>query len=280
MFIRVSHDRLAEGLLGAPPARYKPPFDKGGQPIDEGDARHLLTILGGPSSYQKYLKKAMAQRATTVPARFLRIVTSVKGQVPKALQPVFAGGGTVGGTIDRWTRTIYMVPSPGLRNETRLEYALHECVHLFADPHVPTKGQCAPVCVGSFQRKFGTGFGEGLTQVITEDILDTQGISRYYRDRPYDGFTAVMRDVVKCFGLDAMARAYFFGHVDALETSMNARWGTGWHAVAGATSSGDTATARARIRRLESEYAQRLQQMIRQAPKGDFPDPTRYRHLV
>jgi outer membrane protein OmpA-like peptidoglycan-associated protein len=280
MFIAVAPDGGADARLGAPPARYKPPFTKGGQAIGEGDARHLLTILAGPSSYQPYLTKAMARRATTVPSRFLRIVTSVKSQVPRALHHVFAGGGTVGGTIDRWTRMIYMVPAPGLRNETRLEYALHECVHLFADPHVPTTGQCGPVCVGTFQRTFGTGFGEGLTQVITEDILDTQGISRYYRDRPYDGFTEVMRDVVKCFGLPAMARAYFFGQVDALRIAMEVRWGMGWHAVAGATSSGDTATARARIRRLEADYAQRLQDMIRQAPKGDFPTPTKYRNVA
>ena len=29
----------------------------------------------------------------------------------------------------------------------------------------PREGQCPPVCVGTFQRRFGTGFGEGLTQI-------------------------------------------------------------------------------------------------------------------
>jgi hypothetical protein len=266
--------------LGAPLEGCTSSSFKGGQAIGEDDARKLLMILAGPSPYQPYLKKAMAQQATTVPKRFLRIVTSVTSQVPKYLQQVFAGGGFVGGTIDRWTRTIYMVPAPGLRFETRLEYALHECVHLFAHPHVPTKGQCPPVCVGSFQRRFGKGLGEGLTQIITEDVMDAQCIDRYYRDKPYADFADVTRKVVSVFGLNAMARAYFFGDVQALNTSMDVRWGTAWHAVADAISSGDKTTALARIKRLENEYEQRLKDMIRQAPKGDFPTPTKYRHLV
>ena len=130
-----------------------------------------------------------------------------------------------GGTIDRWTRTIYMVEPPGLRDHTRLEYALHECVHLFAHPHAPTQQACPQPCIGSFQDEFGTGFGEGLTQVITEDIMDKQGISLNPHDRPYEDFAAVMRAVVPVFGLDAMARAYFFGDVPSLRASMEARWG-------------------------------------------------------
>jgi hypothetical protein len=277
MFIRVNRDGYGDDLLGAPTARYKAPFEKGGQPIGEGDARHLLTILAGPSSYQPYLARAMARRATTVPARFLRVVTSVRSQVPRHLQHLFSGGGFVGGTIDRWTRTIYVVPAPGLRAETRLEYALHECVHLFAHPHVPAQGQCPRVCVGTFQQRFGRGFGEGLTQVITEDIMATQNISRYYRDRPYDDYTAVMRRVIGVFGLPAMARAYFFGQVQALTTSMDARWGTAWHAVAGATSADQKDRALAHIGRLEAAYDQRIKELIRQAPRGDFPTPDRGR---
>ncbi len=184
-------------LSGTP--SYRPPLDKGGLPVDDSHGHHLLTILAGPSPWQTYLTQAMANRATTVPKNFFRIVTSVSGQVPKRLQNRFTqgSGGFVGGTIDRWTRTIYMVPAPGLRQETRLEYALHEAVHLFADPHAPTQASCPDPCIGSFQGQYGFGFGEGVTQAITEDIMDAQGISRYYRDRPYDAFTAPVREVIK-----------------------------------------------------------------------------------
>jgi hypothetical protein len=278
MFIRVNHDGYGDAGLGTPPAG----FTKGGLPVGEDDARHLLTILAGPSSYQSYITRAMAHRATTVPKRFLRIVTSVSGQVPKHLQHVFTRGGgrMVGGTIDRWTRTIYVLPAPGLRAETRLEYAIHECVHLFAHPHAPTREQCPPPCIGTFQKAFGTGFGEGLTQVITEDIMDAQGISRYYRDRPYDDFAAVTREVIKVFGRDAMARAYFFGDVQSLRTSMDARWGTNWHAVAGATSAGGKARALAQIPQLEAAYHKRIEDVMRHSPKGDFPTPDRERYLA
>ena len=73
---------------------------------------------------------------------------------------------------------------------------------------------------------------------------------------------------------------YFFGEVQALNTSMDVRWGTGWHAVAGAISAGDKTTAHARIRRLEDEYEERLKKIIRKGPRGDFPTPTKYRHMA
>ena len=150
MFIRVNHDGYGDGRLGATARSFK----KGGLPVGEDDARHLLTILAGPSPYQPYLARAMAHHATTVPKRFLRVVTNVRGQVPTHLQHLFTrnGGRKVGGTIDRWTRTIYVVTAPGLRAETRLEYAIHECVHLFAHPHAPTRQQCPQPCIGTFQR--------------------------------------------------------------------------------------------------------------------------------
>ena len=119
---------------------------------------------------------------------------------------------------------------------------------------------------------FGDGFGEGLTQVITEEIMTTQGISRYYRDRPYETFAAVMREVIKAFGRDAMARAYFFGDVQSLRTSMDARWGMNWHAVAGATTVGDKARALRQIQQLEAAYRKRMEDLHTAVAKGRFPD--------
>jgi outer membrane protein OmpA-like peptidoglycan-associated protein len=266
--------------LSGPAPSYRTPIDKGGQPVDDSHGHHLLTILAGPSRWQTFLTQAMANRATTVPRNFFRVVTSVSSQVPGNLQRLFArgsGGRMVGGTIDRLTRTIYMVPAPGLRRETRLEYALHEGVHLFADPQAPTAAACPAPCIGTFQRGYGPGFGEGLTQVITEDIMDAQGISRYYRDRPYDVYTTPVREIVRIFGLDRMARAYFFGDVASLTTAMEARWGNRWQQVAGLTTTQNPKQALAEIKRLEDAYAARLRQMIQQGPKGDFPTPSRTR---
>lgn len=267
--------------LSGPAPSYRPPIDKGGQPVDDSHGHHLLTILAGPSRWQTYLTQAMANRATTVPRNFFRVVTS-PNQVPKHLRHLFrlrSDGSMVGGTIDRWTRTIYMVPAPVLRQETRLEYALHEAVHLFADPHAPTEAACAAPCIGTFQRRYGEGFGEGLTQVITEDIMNAQGISRYYRDHPYDVFTAPVREVIRIFGVDLMARAYFFGDKASLEAAMKARWSDRWQQVAGLTTVKNSNGALAEIKRLETAYAAaaRLRQMIQQGPRGDFPTPSRTR---
>ena len=266
--------------LSGPTPSYRPPIDKGGLPVDGSHGQHLLTILAGPSRWQAHLTKAMANRATTVPRNFFRVVTSVRNQVPRHLQHLFrprSDGSMVAGTIDRWTRTIYMVPAPGLRQETRLEYALHEAVHLFAAPHAPTAATCPAPCIGPFQRRYGDGFGEGLTQVITEDIMEAQGISRYYRDRPYDVYTAPVREVVRIFGVDLIARAYFFGDVASLTTAIQARWGTGWQNVAGRTTMKDPKGALAEIERLEAAHDARMRQMIQQGPRGDFPMPSRSR---
>ena len=283
MFVR-SDPRLGERWYLSGALGYQPPIDKGGKPISDGDGPHLLTILAGPSRWQAHLAKAMANRSTTVPKKFFRVVTSVSKQVPKHLQHLFApssDGTMVAGTIDRWTRTIYMVPAPGLKLETRLEYALHEAVHLFAAPHAPTAATCPAPCIGAFERRYGDGFGEGLTQVITEDIMDKQGISRYYRDRPYDIYTAPVREVVRVFGVGLVGNAYFFGAIAQLTAAMEARWGRGWQQVAGRTTMKDPKAALAEIKRLEDAYEERrrlqerIRQMIQQGPRGDFPTPSR-----
>ena len=103
--------------------------------------------------------------------------------------------------------------------------------------------------------------------------MHAQEISRF-SDRPYEDYAAIMREVIKVFGLDAMARAYFFGDVKSLRTSMEVRWGTNWHAVAGHTTAGDRKRALASIKQLEDAHKQRIEDLIRQSPKGDFPAPS------
>jgi len=266
--------------LGQPAAKqYKPPFDKGGLPVGGSDGHHLLTILGGPSAYQPYILHNMAVTGAKPPNDFFRIVTSVASQVPKPLQHLFRTSGKtlVAGTIDRWMRRIYMIQAPGLRDATRLEYALHEGLHLYADPVVPAAGACPRVCVGTFQRIYGTGFGEGATQAITEAIMDAQGIAKYYRARPYEIYTRPMRKLMAIFDVDVFARAYFFGATAAFTAAMEYRWGPGWMQVAGQTNIGKPDKAVAEIDKLEAAHFKRLHQ---RGPKGDFPMPPRYSNVA
>jgi hypothetical protein len=266
---------LAAPRLGQPSGKpYQPPFTKGGQAVGEQDGEKLLSILAGPSPYRDYILPVMATQGSALPKRFFRIVTNVRTQVPAPLQGLFRASDDklVAGTVDRWTRTIYMIPAPGLRGETRLEFALHEAVHLFAHPVIPPKGSCPRICVGTFQRTYGTGFGEGATQVITEDIMAEQGISKYYRERPYDAFTPPVRAIMKIFSVRALARAYFWGATQELTAALESRWGKAWRHVANFTSAGETKKALDAINRLEVAYFQKLWQ---RGPKGDFPSPSR-----
>jgi hypothetical protein len=258
---------------------YKPPFSGGGEAVGEQHAQALLTVLGGPSPYQDYILPVMATQGSAVPTSFLRVVTSVRTQVPEHLRGLFqsSGGGLVGGTVDRWTRTVYVIQAPGLRNATRLEYALHECVHLLAHPVVPAQGSCPRICVGTFQRTYGTGFGEGGTQAITEAIMGAQGISVYYRDRPYEVFTPPVRELIKIFTVDLFARAYFWGAVAAFTQAMEARWGRGWMQVAGYTTTRQPKKALEEIKKLEAAHHQRRWQ---RGPAGDFPTPARTRRMA
>ena len=172
----------------------------------------------------------------------------------------------VGGTIDRATGRLYLLEAPGARDHTRLEFALHEAVHLVAHPFMRIVSddaflqQHGPSCrkgetdVGTFQRKYCTGFGEGATQAITEDIRAKQGIQKYYRERPYAKFTPPVSKLIEIFSLDKFARAYFWGEVTPLTEAMESRWGEAWRHVANYTSAQRPDLALNEITKLEAYY--------------------------
>jgi hypothetical protein len=270
--------------LSAPPGtnltvkRYQAPITNGGQFIQESDADKLLTILSGPSPYQNYIQPVMAVQASSkLPKKFLRIVSS-PNDVPSHLRGRFVkeGNKIVGGTIDRATGTIYMLPAPGRRVDTRLEFALHEAVHLFAHPFMGLVDEksfqskygrscVAQTDVGSFQRKYCLGFGEGATQAITEQIMEFQRISKYSGDRPYKEFTPVAFELIRIFSIERFARAFFWGAVKEFTEAMEFRWGPAWKNLANFTSARATQRALDYIKELELAFIKR------RSPKGDYP---------
>jgi hypothetical protein len=270
---RLGLEELPSAKLGVKP--YKRPFNSGGEYIREQDGKKLLTILAGPSPYQSYIRRIMAVQGPVLPRKFFRIV-SLPQQVPdeRVRRRLFhsINNKIVGGTIDRRTGTIYMRDSHlvegGVRPTfmTRLEWALHEAVHLFAHPYI------AQVEQGTFQAKYGKGFGEGATQVITEDIMAAQGISKHFGKRPYDEFTPPIRKLIKIFSPDKnrFARAYFRGEIREFTEAMESRWGAGWKNVARFTSEREKQKALDEIDKLETAYRRRP---WRRRPAGDFPIP-------
>ena len=264
----------------------KPPITNGGQFILESDADKVLTIISGPSLYQNYILPVMAVQASSkLPKKFFRIVSS-PNDVPAHLRGRFVtvGNKVVVGTIDRATGTIYMLPPPGRRGDTRLEFALHEAVHLLAHPFMSLVDDrtfqnkygrsCTPLTdVGTFQRKYCFGLGEGATQVITEQIMNCQGISRS-PEQPYKDFIPPVSKLIEIFSLDRFARAYFWGAVKEFTEAMEFRWGNAWRTVANYTTAKDPKKALAYIDELERAYIRR------RGPKGDFPTPSAFRRYA
>ena len=272
--------RLAGPPLAEPPTRnYKAPITNGGQYIREDDVDKVLTIVSGPSPYQNYI----APQAAKLPRQFLRIVGSI-GEIPKHLRDRFGSDGdkVVGGTIDRATGTIYMLPAPGRRSDTRLEFALHEAIHLLAHPFTTIVDEdtfqrsygrpCVRnTSVGTFQRKFCRGLGEGMTQFITEQIMSRQGISETKDQRPYKEFIPIVLELMRIFSPEAFVLAYFLGEVNAIVQRMEFRWGKAWETIP-AIAANQPAMALAEVRKLEDAFKDRIQKSM--GPKGDFPGPS------
>jgi len=275
MYIQVSEgNRLAE-----PPAEksYRPPISDGGRFITEDEADKILTILEGPSRYHDYLAPVLKEAKSKLPRRFLRIVTSAE-EVPAHLRNRFVkiGDKVVGGTIDRPNGTAYLLAPPGRTSDTRLEFALHEAVHLLAHPGMNLvdedtfKNRYGNSCihlndVGSFQRKYCLGFGEGATQAITEQIMTDQGINWTEGDRPYKEFTPVAAKLISIFSKDRFARAYFWGEIKEFTSAMEFRWGANWLSVARFAALGETKRTLNYIDQLELAWIKR------RSPKGDYP---------
>ena len=280
MYLRNPDMLQLAGPLAEPPAKsYTAPITNGGQFIREDDAEHVRTIVSGPSPYQNYI----ADRASKLPRQFLRIVLTVE-EIPRHLRDRFGSDRdtVVGGTIDRGTGKIYMLPPPGRRSDTRLEFALHEAIHLLAHPFTSLvddntfqKNYGRPcirdASVGTFQRKFCRGFGEGMTQLITEQIMSRQGISETKDQRPYREFTPIVRELMRIFSSEAFARAYFLGEVNALVQRMEFRWGRAWETIP-AIAAHQPEIALAEIKKLEDAFAERIKKSM--GPKGDFPTPS------
>ena len=263
-------------------------FDTGGEYVAEKDSAKVLAVLAGDSPYQPYIKQVLnSPAASALPKNFIRIISSPNDVPDRRLRDRFVRDGSgkiVGGTIDRAKGIIYLLETPRIRGYSRLELALHETVHLFAHPFMSVIDDVTferrygrPACpsqsdVGSFQRMYCTGFGEGATQAITEQIMERQEISKYYLERPYDEYTPPLFEVIRIFGVDRFARAYFGGEINEFTHAMEFRWGREWRNVSTLTNVRQKDQAVRTIKSLEDAFRRRT---------GDFPTPSPYiRSLV
>ena len=98
--------------------------------------------------------------------------------------------------------------------ETLVVSALHELVHLVSHP--PLQGN--RITAWGF---LNDGLGEGLTQVVTEDIFEAQGIKKYFKP-VYGERVAVVRKLIDRFDVGPFGDALFGGAVKSLQPLLDA----------------------------------------------------------
>ena len=200
---------------------YRPPFSSAQRHITEGDAVRIFTILcdhpPGKISYAQtwpLVKRVLPQGPANAGS-------SAKEIWPSAIKTSSALGHLqTRGFVDRRNAVIYLAEFPSKNYGGSLAgLALHEAVHLFSHP--PGKSKQLRSTGFSFLR---VGLIEGLTQAITENMQEAQGI-RPLPDRwqAYQEYTPVARQFVRCFTAQVVGDAYFNGNLTRLLRAIERR---------------------------------------------------------
>ena len=223
--------------LGEPRSacNFQPPFSSAERNITENDAPHILTILGGPSPWQQFLRRNLDAHKKDLPAQPMRIVT--EGEFAKRYSGVFGQPppADAQGFVDRRNATIFLREFPARNfNQTKAGLALHEAVHLFSHP--PGRSNRLRATVYALLEK---GLLEGLTQIVTEDIQAAQCIRPLRAEwQAYGKYIPVARKFIQVFTPAVVGDAYFNGTVTPLINAITRRW---------------TADGLARVRRLTNQ---------------------------
>jgi hypothetical protein len=235
---------------------YKPPFSSAERHITEQDASKIFVILCGPSRWQPIIRFNMQGHFKDLPAqRPIRIVTD--GEFAGKYKAIFStpAGADAQGFVDRRNATIYLKEFPaGNQGGSLVGLALHEAVHLFS--HAPGKSNQLRSTAFSF---LGVGLLEGLTQVVTEDIQTTQGITPLPdRWQAYKEYTPVARQFIRVFTTAVVGDAYFGGNLTRLLRAIEQRWTfEGFQNLKNLTNKKETEKALRLIGSMETAYHKR-----------------------
>jgi hypothetical protein len=162
--------------MGAP---YKSAEDR----IDEDDFEAVLTVLAGPSPWQKYIVPSLKAARSKWTKPVFQIVNSSEFTRIAANLGISDDAGNIPGVTDKTQGQITMQDEFGQNlHNCRLGHALHESVHLVSDPPGKT-----PEGRSSLRGMVADGVFEGIVEAVTEDILHEQKIalaSENYRGHP------------------------------------------------------------------------------------------------
>jgi len=166
----------------------------------ESDFNDVCAVLAGPSPWSEYLRDNIPIALKAAPSHQFQFVDA------KQFERV-AHKDTLGIT-DKLTGQITLLDiSSDKSSFAAMGAALHEMVHLVSDP----AKQGRPITIAYV---LGEGLLEGLTHVITEDILYAQGIAPW-SDHKYGERVKIVRKLMQVLQPDGYRRfgkALFLGH--------------------------------------------------------------------
>jgi len=205
-------------------------FSKAGErvSINEDDFDGVNQVLAGKSRWQDFISPNVAPALKKYPGHTFNIVSAqVFGQT----------GGLDSETMaftDKVNAKIVFVEIFKGEAQTMVFAALHEMVHWVSHPTDQGKRITAWGALGD-------GLGEGLTQVITEDIFDGQGIAQYYKP-VYADRASIVRKLIERFDISPFGEALFKGRPQALQPLLDT-YGSGLQKIKGLASANNSKEA-------------------------------------
>lgn len=141
--------------------------------VEQDDIEKVMAVLCRPSPWQQYIVPNVKEARSNMGKPVFQIINSTKfSQVMQSLDDHDDSNDTPGVT-DKKTGRIFMQDSFGQNaGYAMLGHSLHETVHLVSHPPgIAQKGK------SSARNILAKGLFEGLVECVTEDILNTQGIT-------------------------------------------------------------------------------------------------------
>jgi hypothetical protein len=182
----------------------------------EDDFIGVCEVLAGRSRWQKFIGPNIGPAIKKYPGRTFTIDSALTF-TQKNFDPVTKG------YVDKVKGEMKFLELFDHSAYTYMIYTLHEMVHWVSHP--PEQG----AKITAWGALGGDGLTEGLTQVVTEDILDDQSVS-LGQTGIYSERAAIVRKLIARFGVQPFGEALFGGRHQALKPLADA-YGLGFNRI-------------------------------------------------
>jgi hypothetical protein len=183
----------------------------------EDDFTGVCEVLAGRSRWQEFIRPNIGPALKKYFGRTFNIVSAQTFGQRGGLDPETQG------LTDKVKPEIVFVEIFEHEAQTLVVFALHEMVHWVSHP--PEQGHRLTAWLA-----LDEGLIEGLTQVVTEDIFEDQGISQYWK-AIYSERVAIVRKLIERFGVQPFGEVLFRGHPQALQPLLDTYGGQGMQQI-------------------------------------------------